>query len=145
MIASDESREHQRSEMKDIARLLEEETTTVAVVGATDDDSKFGYVIYRDLKKKGFTVYPINLERLTVDGDKAYPSLDALPVEPTIVNIVIPPAPTMKVVKKCLGLGLKNVWLQPGSESPEILDFMQEHEFNYLANACIMVESRTKA
>lgn len=130
--------------MKDIARLLDDETTTVAVVGATDDDSKFGYAIYRDLKRKGFTVYPINLERPTVDGDKAYPSLDALPVEPTIVNIVVPPKPALRVLQKCLELGLTNVWLQPGAESPEAMGFLQEHDFNYLAGACIMIESRLK-
>jgi predicted CoA-binding protein len=101
-------------------------------------------VIYRDLKRKGFTVYPVNLERPTVDGDKAYPSLDALPVEPTIVNIVVPPESAIKVVQKCLKLGLKNIWLQPGAESPEVMDFLQKHDFTYLANACIMVETRMK-
>jgi predicted CoA-binding protein len=131
--------------MKDIAALLEEEATTVAVVGATDDTSKFGSVIYRDLKRKGFTVYPVNLERPTVDGDKAYPSLDTLPVEPTIVNIVVPPESAIGVLQKCLKLGLTNVWLQPGAESPQVMDFLQKHDFNYLANACIMVESRMKS
>jgi predicted CoA-binding protein len=130
--------------MKDIAALLDEEDATVAVVGATDDSSKFGSVIYRDLKRKGFTVYPVNLERPTVDGDEAYSSLDALPVQPTIVNIVIPPESTIKVLQKCLKLDLKNVWLQPGAESPEVMNFLQEHDFNYLAGACIMVESRMK-
>jgi predicted CoA-binding protein len=38
-----------------------------------------------------------------------------------------------------------NVWLQPGAESPEVLEFIQEHGFNYLANACIMVQTRLKA
>jgi predicted CoA-binding protein len=128
--------------MKDIATLLAEETTTVAVVGATDDSSKFGSVIYRDLKRKGFTVYPVNLERPTVDGDKAYPSLDALPVKPTIVNIVVPPESAIRVLQKCLDIGLTNIWLQPGAESPEVMDFLQNHDFNYLANACIMVETR---
>ncbi len=130
--------------MKDIATLLEEKDTTIAVVGATDDSSKFGSVIYRDLKRKGFTIYPVNLERPTVNGDKAYPSLDALPVEPTIVNIVVPPESAMRVLQKCLKLGFTNIWLQPGAESPEVMGFLQEHDFNYLANACIMVESRTR-
>jgi predicted CoA-binding protein len=133
--------------MKDIARLLEEPDTTVAVVGATDNPSKYGHVIYRDLKRKGFQVYPVNPRRERVDGDRAYPSLMALaavPVEPTIVNIVVPPAITESVLKDCLALDLRNVWLQPGAESPKSLEFLQEHGFNYLANACIMVASRLK-
>jgi predicted CoA-binding protein len=130
--------------MKDIAALLEEPETTVAVVGATDNPSKYGYVIYRDLKRKGFQVVPVNPRREQVDGDRAYPSLEALPMKPTIVNIVVPPSVTRSVLRDCLALGLRNVWLQPGAESPENLEYLQEHDFNYLANACIMVASRLK-
>ncbi len=128
--------------MTDIATLLNEPETTVAVVGATDNLMKYGSVIYRDLKRKGYSVFPVNPNRTEVDGDKAYPTLDKLPASPTIVNIVVPPSVTIRVLKKSLELGLKNVWLQPGAESPESLAFLQEHGFNYLANACIMVESR---
>ncbi len=128
--------------MTDIATLLHEPETTVAVVGATDNAEKYGSVIYRDLKRKGYSVFPVNPNRTEVDGDKAYPSLDKLPQSPTIVNIVVPPSITIRVLKESLELGLKNVWLQPGAESPESLAFLQEHDFNYLANACIMVESR---
>ncbi len=131
--------------MTDIATLLDEPETSVAVVGATDDPTKYGSVIYRDLKRKGYAVFPVNPNRSDVDGDKAYPSLDQLPKTPTIVNIVVPPSVTVGILKKCLELGLNNVWLQPGAESPESLAFLQEHGFNYLANACIMVQTRVGA
>ncbi|MFQ5789885.1 MAG: CoA-binding protein [Acidobacteriota bacterium] len=128
--------------MKDILSLLEDPATTVAVVGASDDPNKYGHVIYRDLKRKGFTVFPVNPNRTTVAGDKAYASLVSLPEKPTIVNIVVPPEITLRILNQCLELALMNVWLQPGAESPENLQFLQEHGFNYLANACIMVQSR---
>jgi len=130
--------------MIDIAELLEKPETTVAVVGATDDPGKYGGVIYRDLKRKGFVVYPVNPGRATVDGDPAFPSLRDLPAPPTIVNVVVPPSVTLKVLQECLALNLKNVWIQPGAEGPEALAFLQENGFNYLANACIMVQSRLR-
>lgn len=128
--------------MKDIAALLAEPETTVAVVGATDNPSKYGYVIYRDLKRKGFTVYPVNRSRERVDGDPAFASVGKLPQPPTIVNIVVPPNETLVVLEECLRQGLQNIWLQPGAESPQVLAYLQEQTFNYLANACIMVQSR---
>ena len=131
--------------MNDIATLLRRDDTTVAVVGATDDPEKYGSVIYRDLKRKGFTVYAVNPNRNTVDGDPAYPSLDALPIKPTIVNIVVPPSATSQVLRKASELGLKNVWVQPGAESPEVMRYLTERDFNYLANACIMVHSRMRS
>lgn len=131
--------------MNDIASLLHRDDTTIAIVGATDDPAKYGSVIYRDLKHKGFEVFAVNPNRDTVDGDPAYESLEALPDRPTIVNIVVPPQATMAVLKKAQELGHRNVWVQPGAESPEVMAFLTENDFNYLANACIMVQSRVRS
>ena len=128
--------------MKDLVNLLGEWSTDIAVVGASDNPSKYGSVIYRDLKRKGFTVYPVNSNRSHVDGDRTFPALGDLPGKPTIVNLVVPPKVTLEILRQCLALGLKNVWLQPGAESPEVLAFLQPNDFNYLASTCIMVESR---
>ena len=131
--------------MQDILSLLEEQGTTIALVGASDNESKYGHTIFLDLKRKGYRVYPVNPRRDTVQGEKAYARLADIPEPPTIVNFVIPPRFTLHVLKQCLELGLMNVFIQPGAESPEVMEFIQENGFNYLANACIMVESRLMA
>ena len=58
--------------------------------------------------------------------------------------MVVPPATALEVLVAANRLGYKNVWLQPGAESPEALTYLQEEDFNYLANACIMVQSRAR-
>lgn len=131
--------------MQDILALLDDPEATIAVVGATDNEAKYGHTIYLDLKRKGYQVYPVNPRRDTVVGDKAYAKLADIPEPPTIVNFVIPPRFTLHVLEQCLELGLFNAWIQPGAESPEVMEFIQENGFNYLANACIMVESRLRA
>ncbi len=128
--------------MKNLIGLLDDADTTVAVVGASKDPAKYGNVIYRDLRRKGFVVFAVNPNRTHVAGDEAFPSLKELPDRPTIVNIVVPPAVGAKVLRECLDLGLMNVWLQPGAESRENLVFLQEHGFNYIADDCIMVHTR---
>lgn len=128
--------------MKDIAALLYDDETTVAVVGATDNQEKYGSVIYRDLKHKGFEVYAVNLHRSTVDGDPAYRTLADLPVKPTIVNFVVPSYETLKVLEEAKQLGITNVWVQPGAESPAVMQYLQSEGFDYLADSCIMVRSR---
>ena len=130
--------------MEDILGLLEKPNTTVAIVGATDNPTKYGYVIYRDLKRKGFSIIAVNHTRGTVDKDTAFKTLADIPEAPTVVNIVVPPEETLHVLHQCLELGLMNVWLQPGTESAANLIFLQEHPFNYLANTCIMVRSKLK-
>ena len=128
--------------MNDLIGLLGEPDTTVAVVGASKDPSKFGHVIYCDLRRKGFVVFAINPNRTHVAGDEAFASLKKLPARPTIVDVVVPPEVGAGVLRECLDLGLMNVWLQPGAESPENLAFLQERGFNYIADDCIMVHTR---
>jgi uncharacterized protein len=127
-----------------LIELLDNPDTAIALVGATDSPGKYGNIIYRDLKRKGYRVVPVNPNRETVDGDKAYAAVAKLPGRPDIVNFVVPPEITLSVLKQCLDLGLMNVWLQPGSEDPELLRYLQAHPFNYLAQTCIMVKTAFK-
>ena len=124
--------------------LLDGGDPLIAVVGATDDPSKYGATIYRDLKHKGFRVVAVNPNRETVDGDPSYPSLAELPADPDIVNIVVPPDQTYRVVQRSRELGFMRVWLQPGAEDRRVLRYLQEHDFDFLANTCIMVHSRAR-
>jgi predicted CoA-binding protein len=122
---------------------LDPAEASIAVVGATDDLSKYGGRIYRDLKAKGYRVFAVNPSRDTVDGDPAYHSLSDLKETPSIVDIVVPPAATLSVLRECQRLGLRNVWVQPGAENQEVLDFLRDGDFDYLAEGpCIMVETR---
>ena len=57
---------------------LKEENTTIAVIGASNDRSKYGNKIYRDLRKKEYDVTPINPKEDTIEGDKAYTSIEMM-------------------------------------------------------------------
>ena len=43
-----------------VLQKLEEENVKIALVGASNDKSKFGNRIYLDLKNKGYNVVPVN-------------------------------------------------------------------------------------
>ncbi len=131
--------------MLDITELLTDPATTIAVVGANDNPAKYGGRIYRDLKAKGFKVFGVNPNRDTIDGDPTFASLDDLPEPPTIVDFVVPPQRTLRILARCKEWGLMNVWIQPGAESDEVIEYLNAEGFNYLANTCIMVRSATPA
>jgi uncharacterized protein len=122
--------------------LLDEPGTSVAVVGATDDPHKYGGIAYRQLKSMGYQVYAVNPGRSTVDGDPAYPNLTALPEAPTIVNLVIPPHLGAAVADEALELGYRNLWFQPGAESPQLTRRLIAAGADVLTDACIMVRAR---
>jgi uncharacterized protein len=122
-------------------RLLEDDATTIAVVGATDTPGKYGGIIYRDLKRKGYRVFAVNPGREEVDGDPCYSSLSDLPELPTIVNIVVPPPRTLRVLRSCLDLGIGTVWIQPGAADAEVRTFVADNGLDAVIDACIMLEA----
>jgi predicted CoA-binding protein len=134
-----------RRGMTDIAKLLDAPGTTVALVGATDNKSKYGNIIYRDLRRKGFKVFAVNPGRESVEGDPCWASLADLPEKPTIVNIVVPPQRTLRVLDDCEELGLDNIWIQPGAADAAVRKAVVDKGFNALIDACIMVMAREGA
>jgi len=71
---------------------------TIAVIGASDDKSKLGYDVFRNLWRYGGRVYPVNVRREHVQGVRAYRNVKELPEVPELVIIVVP----KKFVKQTL-------------------------------------------
>jgi predicted CoA-binding protein len=115
---------------------------TWAVVGVSDDRSKFGNKIYRDLREAGYRVYAIHPVRTEVEGDPCYPGINALPETPDVVNVVVPPAATRQVVQDCLLRGVPRIWFQPGSEDAEAIREAQEGGIDVVHDACIMIQKK---
>jgi predicted CoA-binding protein len=115
----------------------------IALVGATNDSSKFGNTILRDLVRKGYTVRPVNPKATNVEGIPAYKDLkSALAAgEIGLVVYVIPPKLTLQSLEEALSLSLKNVWVQPGAGNEEVRAFLDSNGFHYLMDACVMVEA----
>jgi len=127
--------------MTDLTPLLGEPGALVAVIGATDHPTKYGGIIYRDLKRRGIRVLAVNPYRETVDGDPCWKTVLDLPETPTIADFVIPARRGLDVVDECEQAGILNIWLQPGAESPELMEKLDAGPFNWLAHACIMVRA----
>ncbi len=115
-----------------------------AVVGVSNNTSKYGYKVYNQLKKAGYTVYAINPGLESVDGDPCYPSLAALPIIPDAVSVVVPPKITEQVITDCIGLGINRVWMQPGSESKEAIRNGKENGIAVIHDQCVLTHTRNK-
>ncbi len=115
----------------------------IAVVGATDNREKYGYKVYVDLKAKGYKVYGVNPRRPKIDGDETYASLKDLPEVPDLVVTVVPPHVTEEIVKQVKELGIKKIWMQPGSESEKAIEFCRRNNIKVIYNSCIMQETST--
>jgi predicted CoA-binding protein len=110
-----------------------------AVVGVSQDRRKFGNRVYRDLRDAGYVVYPVHPAGGELEGAKVYPTLADLPVAPEVVDLVVPPSVTEEVVQEAHELGLSRIWMQPGAESQEAIDYCHTHGIQVVHDACAMV------
>ena len=109
-----------------------------AVVGASRDPEKYGHLVFSALLKAGYRVYGVNPNAEEILGERIYPTLAALPEQVEVVNVVVPPAVALEIVGQCAELGHNRVWLQPGSESEEIIEFCRDHGIEVVWDVCII-------
>ena len=111
-----------------------------ALLGATDDKSKFGYKIFRTLEDKGYTVYGINPKYDTIDGIKIYKDINEVPAVVDGINIIVNPKITLASLPAIKAKGIKNLWFQPGSFNDEVIAKAKEMDFNIEVEKCMYVE-----
>jgi len=94
---------------------------TVAILGASANRSKFGNKAVRAFQQQGYTVYPVNPKEKTIEGLPAFPSLATVPVRPQIISVYLRPPIVLKVLPEIAAKGCDELWLNPGTESDEVL------------------------
>ncbi len=116
----------------------------IAVVGVSANPQKWGSKIYSELKSTDYCVYAVNPKHKKIGLDNCYPNLETLPKNPDVVIIVVPSNITEQVVKQCKKLGIKKIWMQPGSESEKAVKFCKDHKIELVYNACFVVNGLKK-
>ena len=122
--------------------LLKDKNTSIALIGASNDPSKYGNKIFIDLTNKGFQVIPVNKKEDFIQNTKCYKSIEDIGVKPDILNFVVPPQIGYKMTKDLVTLGFNNFWYQPGAESESTSLFLKENKKNFFDDKCIMVEAK---
>jgi predicted CoA-binding protein len=95
---------------------------SVAVLGASRDRRKYGNKAVRAYVESGYRVYPVNPKEQTIEGLKAYPTLDKIDEPIDFVSLYVPPAVGLQLLPAIAAKKPKEVWLNPGSESDELIE-----------------------
>lgn len=112
---------------------------TLAVVGVSRNTKKFGNLAYKELKSKGYKLYPIHPVMKDYDGETCYASLSNLPEKVGGVLITVAPEKTEKIVKEAKELGIDNIWIQQRSESEKAISYGKENGLNLIHHECILM------
>jgi predicted CoA-binding protein len=113
---------------------------TVAILGASADRSKFGNKAVRACLARGYTVYPVNPKGGEIEGLAAFTSLAAIPTEVQLdrISVYLPPAIGLKSLSEIAARKPGELWLNPGSESDELVEAAEKQGLN-VVQACSIV------
>lgn len=110
----------------------------IAVVGVSENRGKFGWIIYANLRGRGYNAVPVNPNYDEIDGVKCYHSIAEAPKEVGLVVTVVPPPVTRQVVNEALERGIHRFWMQPGSENRTAIAEAEAAGATVVAGPCIM-------
>jgi predicted CoA-binding protein len=111
---------------------------TIAILGASADRSKFGNKAVRAFAQQGFTVYPVNPKETVIEGLTVCKDLAEVPVRPNLISVYLPPPVLLKVLPEIVAKGCDELWLNPGTESDEVLAEAERLGLNII-QACSIV------
>jgi len=107
-----------------------------AVVGASQDASKYGREVLEALARSGHRVLPINPKYTTIDGQTCYCSLPDLPEIPDVVVTAAPASISAKIAETCGALGIRVFWMPPGTESEAALEICKHNNVTAIQGFC---------
>jgi predicted CoA-binding protein len=120
----------------------------IAVVGVSEKRETGCNAGYRRFKSVGYEVSAVNPHLAAFDGDPCYPDLRSIPNKPDAVFILANPQVTERIVKECVDLGIKHVWMhclmgtKPGlavsmtSVSQEAVHICRENGIAVIPGSC---------
>ena len=111
---------------------------TIAIIGASADRAKFGNKAVRAFLRQGYTVYPVNPKEAEIEGLPAFKSIAEVPVRPNLVSVYLPPPVLLKVLPAIAARRCDELWLNPGTESDEVLALAEQFKLNVI-QACSIV------
>jgi predicted CoA-binding protein len=121
---------------------------SIAIVGVSEKRDTGCNLAYTKFKDEGYQVYAVSPHITTFKGDPCYPDLKSIPQKPEAVFILTNPKVTEAVVRECVDLGIKHVWMhcmlgtKPGlgagmtSVSAEAVKLCKENGISVIPGAC---------
>lgn len=110
------------------------------IVGASANRDKYGNKVLRCYQQNKLQAIPVNPTEIEIEGLACVASVASLPDDVQSLSIITPPKITEKVVEQAAAHGIKNIWMQIGSESPAAIQYCEEQGLNVIADgSCVLV------
>ena len=110
----------------------------VAVLGASPNPERYSNKAIHMLLKFGHEVIPVNPAHKKIEGLEAVSSLKNISKPIDTVTVYVGPAHIAPLIEDIVQVKPQRVILNPGAESPELIDALTDAGISHL-NACTLV------
>ena len=124
---------------------------SIAVIGASNDSTKLGYAVVKNLVEGGFVktgqIYPINPKATEIFGYPSYPNVNDVPGEIDLAVIVIPYLLVPAVLRTCgekgipaaivISAGFREAGMEGLEREQELLTIAKEFGIRLIGPNCL--------
>jgi predicted CoA-binding protein len=114
----------------------------IAMAGVSRNPKKFGRVAFEELSRKGLNLLPVNPNVESINGTNCYPDIQHLPENVKSLVIMTKKDQTASMVEGALAKGIRNIWIQQFSETPEALALLKGKDVNLITGQCILMHHK---
>ncbi len=111
----------------------------LAIAGVSRSGRKFGNLLLRELKARGYEVVPVHPEAPDLQGLPCAKGLAELKGRVDGLVVVTPPSEAVKLVREAADAGIGRVWLQQGAESDEAVRIAAERGVALVRGHCLLM------
>ena len=123
--------------LNEIKKFLE--APKIAIAGVSRNPKKFGGAIFKELKNKGFELYPVNPNANEIQNVKCFKSVSELPKDVMHLFIVTPQKETAGIAEEAVNKAFEMIWIQQKSETPEAVKIIQNAGIPLIYKKCLMM------
>lgn len=123
-------------------REILEQTRSIAIVGASANPARASNFVMTYLGSSlcDYDLYPVNPNEIEINGHQCYPSLDALPVVPDMVDVFRRASDCPPIAEQAVAVGAKFLWLQLGIVSESAAKIAFEAGLGVVMDRCTKIE-----
>ena len=127
---------------EELIRQMLEDSRTVAVVGLSAHPQTDSHRVAKYLKEHGYHVIPVNPTVDEVLGEPSYPTVQAIPEAPDVVDMFRAAEHAPAIVEDAIAAGAKTVWMQLGIVNEEAAARAREGGLKVVMDRCMMREHK---
>ena len=115
---------------------------TIAVVGLSRNRKRPSYGVSEYMQRAGYRIIPVNPQETEVLGERAYPSLEAIPEHIDIVDVFRRSEFVPEIVEAAIRVGAGAVWMQEGVADEAAAERARAAGLAVVMDRCILKEHR---